>query len=63
MAKLIVVDRARQEAALGKLKKQQAEDPRWQEEEKKMERLFAEEKARRDAEHASKKAEAQQGGG
>lgn len=57
MGKLIVVSREKLEAAQRKLKERMAKDPLWQEEEKENKRGFEEEKARRDAEHASRKAE------
>ena len=57
MGKIIVVSREKLEAAQRKLKERMAKDPLWQEEEKEIERTFEEEKARRDAEHASRKTE------
>ena len=57
MGKLIVVSRERLEAAQRKWKEKMAKDPLWQEEEKESKRSFEEEKARRDAEHASRKTE------
>ena len=57
MGKLIVVSRQKLEAAQRKLKEKMAKDSLWQEEEKENKRSLEEEKARRDAEHASKKAE------
>ncbi len=60
MAKLIAVDRSRLEASHRKLEKLLAKDPRWQEEKQEMERQAAEEKARRDAGHAAKRAASRQ---
>ena len=57
MAKLIVVSREKLEAAQRKLKEKMAKDSLWQEEEKEIKRSLEEEKARRDAEYASRKAE------
>lgn len=56
---MIVVNRETLEAGLRKLEELRAQDPRWQEARREIERRFAEEKARRDAEYASKKTETQ----
>ncbi len=59
MAKLITVSREKLKASLQKLEKLEAKDPQWQKEKKEMEKREAEEKARRDAVFAAKKAERQ----
>ncbi len=56
MGKLIVVNRDRVEASHRRLEELLAKDPRWQEEKKELERWEAEEKKRRDAEYAAKRA-------
>ena len=58
---LIVVDRATLEDGLRKLEELEAQDPHWKEERARIERDIAEERALRDREHASRKAETQEG--
>ena len=57
MSKLKVVSRETQEKSRRKLEELEKKDPVLKEHKKQMERDFAEEKARRDAEHASKESE------
>jgi len=57
MAKLKVVSREDLEKSRRKLEEMEEKDPVLKEEKAKIERDFAEEKARRDAEHAAKESE------
>jgi len=57
MSKLKVVSRETQEKSRRKLEEMEEKDPVLKEHKRQMERDFAEEKARRDAEHASKVSE------
>ena len=57
MSKLKVVSRESLEKSRRKLEEMEGKDPVLKEHKKQIERDFAEEKARRDAEHAAKEAE------
>lgn len=57
MARLVAVDREKVKAAQKELEELEANDPHLKKEREEMERRFAKEKKRRDAEHAAKQAE------